>query len=331
MAKKVRMTDIADRLGISVVSVSKALAGKDGVSEEMRQQIITLADQMGYVPLRTKSVEKPEPTTRNIGILVADRFFADNAFYTNLYRQLLLVSNQHGYSLLLEIISKQAERECIVPAMIQGRKVDGLIFMGQISARYREIMLQNGLPYILLDFYDEKKKADSVTSDNISGGYSLTEHILQTGRKKIGFIGSIKATSSIMDRFLGYSKALLRRDIPVRMDWVLEDRDEAGAFIPLQMPEEMPEAFVCSCDEVAYQTVEFLQQQGYRIPEDVAVTGYDDYRFAQLCTPSLTTYRVNTEDMAEIAITRLIRAIKGKPVTKGNVVVNGDLVIRQST
>ena len=92
----------------------------------------------------------------------------------------------------------------------------------------------------------------------------------------------------------------------------------------------MPRAFVCNCDEVAYNLVEQLKHRGYRVPEDVAVTGYDDYQFALVCDPPLTTYRVNVEDMGGMAAVQLLRKIKGKRFTGGNSVVGGRLVMRKS-
>ena len=238
MEKKVRMADIAQRLGISIVSVSKGLSGKDGVSEEMRGKIIAAAEEMGYVMPQPKKEEKT--ASGNIGILVADRFIADNAFYPALYRQVMVHSAESGYSAIMEIVSPEAEARCTMPAMIQGGKVDGIIFMGELRRSYLKAVIQSGLPYILLDFYDEELDADSVTSDNIAGGFRATNALLQAGYREIGFVGSILATSSIMDRYLGYTKALLRAGIPIQGQWRLEDRDVAGRFIPIQLPDTMP-------------------------------------------------------------------------------------------
>lgn len=331
MDRKVRMADIAQKLGISVVSVSKALSGKDGVSDDTRVKVLELAREMEYVPLRSKEKSEPRVSSGNIGILMADLFFADNTFYSNMYRQLVKCCNENKYSAMLELVTAEAEASCTVPDMVQGNKVDGLIFMGEFSRDYISAVAQRGLPYILLDSYHDDLNADSITSDNVTGGYRLTRHLIQTGKKRIGFVGSILATSSIMDRFLGYSKALLQEGITVRMDWILEDRIGKTTPITPTLPEEMPEAFLCSCDDTAYTVVELLKRSGYRIPEDVAVAGYDDYHIAQFCTPQLTTYRVNVQAMGRHAVAQLIRRIKGKPVTHGNMVVCGEVVLREST
>ena len=117
-----------------------------------------------------------------------------------------------------------------------------------------------------------------------------------------------------------------------REAWLLEDRDEAGRFLPLTLPDPLPQAFLCSCDEVACNLVETLRQAGKRVPEDVAVCGYDDFRFATLCQPPLTSYRVDAERMAETAVRCLSARIRqegaGEPLTFK---IPGRIVPRESS
>ena len=148
MAKPVRMADIAEKLDISVVSVSKALAGKSGVSEEMRARIVALARQMGYEGTR---VHGELAGTGNIGVLVSDRFFHENSFYTSLYRSLVLGSGNEGFTCMMEIVTLEAEQKCDIPALVAGRKVDGLIFMGNLSPAYLRRVGEAGLPSLMLD------------------------------------------------------------------------------------------------------------------------------------------------------------------------------------
>lgn len=328
MGKPVRMADIAEKLGISVVSVSKALAGKSGVSEEMRAKVVALAQELGYESGRTGG----EPGgTGNIGVLVADRFFDENTFYTSLYRSLVLSCGEEGLTCMIEIVPPEAERRAIPPALITGRKVDGLVLLGNLEQEYLQKVRASGLPCLLLDFYVPGGGVDCVVSDNADGGCALTEHLLDQGWREIGFVGSIRATSSIMDRYLGYQRALRLAGLTPREDWLLEDRDEAGRFIPLELPETLPRAFLCSCDEVAYHLVETLRKAGKRVPEDVAVCGYDDFRFATLCQPPLTSYRVNVEQMAETAVGRLAARIRQEQYAPLTFKVSGQMVVRESS
>ena len=328
MGKPVRMADIAEKLNISVVSVSKALAGKPGVSEEMRAKVVALARQMGYEGGRTS----PEPGgTGNIGVLVSDRFFDESTFYNSLYRSLVLSSGEEGFTCMLEIVSQEAEGALRMPALIAGRKVDGLILMGNLERDYLQAVVDSGLPCVLLDFHMSGLELDCAVSDNIEGGSALTSHLLEQGRRDIAFVGSILSTSSIMDRYLGYQRALREAGIVPREDWLLEDRNRDGSFIPLSLPQQMPQAFVCNCDEVAYNLVALLREAGVRVPEEAAVCGYDDFRFATLCQPQLTTYRVDVELMAQTAVNRLSARIRREEGRTMRYTIPGRLVVRESS
>lgn len=116
MGKTVRMADIAERLGISIVSVSKGLSGREGVSDELRARIRNTAREMGY-PIAADA--KPVPRTPDsIGILVADRFFSETSLYNNLYRNLLTSCQHRKLIALLEIITSESERNCVMPTLM---------------------------------------------------------------------------------------------------------------------------------------------------------------------------------------------------------------------
>ena len=328
MAKPVRMADIAQKLNISVVSVSKALAGKPGVSEEMRARVVALARQMGYEGVRPYA---EAASTGNIGVLVADHLFGESSFYNDLYRRLVLAGGSEGFTSMLEIVSAQAEKTAQLPALIAGRKVDGLIFMGNLETPYLQAVAGSGLPCVLLDFHAPNMGLDCIVSDNVEGGCALTEHLLRQGCTEIGFAGSIRATTSIMDRYLGYQRALRTAGLLPREEWLLEDRDEDGNYISLTLPSPLPRAFVCNCDDVAYQMVETLRRAGVRVPQEVAVCGYDDFRFATLCRPQLTSYRVDVELMARTAVDRLVVRMRGEEAPPVCYTIPGRLVVRESS
>lgn len=331
MTKRVTMREIAKELGISTVSVSKALSGKEGVSLEVRERIKNKADEMGY-RYHESSKSSSEDKSFSIGILIAKRYVEDeSAFYTKLYNNMIIKLSEKNYFGIMEILSKEDERAGILPNMITNRKVDGIIILGQLKNRYLDTVKAAGTPYIFLDFYDEHSQVDSIVSDSVYGSYLLTNYLIDSGHKKIGFIGDVFATSSILDRYLGYYKSLLQHGIQLREDWVIKDRDENGQlFSDYVFPKEMPEAFVCNCDEVAYILVEELKKIGYRVPEDISVVGYDDYIYATLCKPQLTTFAVDLEVMAAMAVEAILRSIRGEDYSPGRKVISGSLVIRNS-
>jgi LacI family transcriptional regulator len=330
MNKKVTMRDIAGEMNVSTVTVSKAISGKDGVSDEVRAAILKKAEEMGYQ--YSAGAKEEQETVRTIGILVPDRFFSDNAFYSNLYRVLLLKSGERGISAMLEIVPQSDEDNLVLPKMVSGGKVDGVIFLGQIKRKYIETLAATGLPFISLDFYDETYPVDSVVSDGLHGSYRVTNYLIKTGHKKIGFIGTKTATSSILDRYLGFCKAMLLGGLKINQDWVISDRNENGKFIYLALPEDgnMPEAFVCNCDEIAFILIKALNDRGYSVPGDVSVVGFDDHTIATMCNPPLTTFRVDMSAMGEEAVSLLIRKMKRKKYAKGRTVISGSLIVRKS-
>lgn len=334
MAQTIRMVDIAKKLGISVVSVSKGLSGKDGVSEKTRKQILETAREMGYEMPGSGNSEKNG--TKIIGVLAEEHFLAEgqsfdkDSFYFSLYKELLTIGAPRGFTLLMEIVTPDMIRENRLPNVMTTHKADGLIFLGEISRSYIRAVTKPEIPFIFLDFYDDDYPAHCVLSNNTHGGYKMTRYLLDAGLKKIGFIGSVRATSSIMDRYIGYTKALLQESIYPRKDWLLEDRDNEGRYIDLKLPAEMPEAFVCSSDEVAFHLIEKLTKAGYRVPQDISVTGYDDYRYAELSDPQLTTYRVNTKGMANAALAAMQSLMEHGSDFSYSVVIPGEDVVRKS-
>ena len=331
MAKQVTMKDIAQSLHISTVSVSKALSGKEGVSVEVREKIKRRAEEMGYrYSLPGKVIE--EKQSYNIGILIARRYVEDEtAFYSKLYNNMIIKLSNSGYYGIMEILSKEDEDAGTLPNMLSNHKVDGIVILGQLHKDYIEEIQSTKIPYVFLDFYDEHTTVDSIVSDNVYGSYLLTNYLIDTGHKKIGFIGDRFATSSILDRYLGYYKSLLQHGIEQREEWVIKDRDTNGQlFSDFDFPKEMPEAFVCNCDEVAYIVTEALKKKGFKIPEDISIVGYDDYIFATICKPQLTTFAVDLEVMAAMAIESIMQSITGRDSSPGRKVISGHLVIRDS-
>jgi LacI family transcriptional regulator len=329
MNKPTTMKDIAEAVGVSVVTVSRTLAGKDGASAEIKEKILAKAKELGYCYASNK--KNPQKSGgENIGVLVADRFFSDSAFYSKMYRAVVMQATAVGSTVLLEIVRAKEENLCILPNLIKSGKVDGIIFMGEMKHPYIRAVTASGLPYVFLDFYDDSWDSNSIVSDGMYGAYQLTEYLIATGHKSFAFVGSINATSSIMDRYLGFYKALLRHNYVDKELARIEDRDSEGHFIEFKLPQTLPDAFVCNCDQIAFRLIEQLKAKGYKIPEDVSVVGFDDFTYATMCTPQITTYRVNVNMMGQAAVSLILRKIRHKPSTKGRTLIGGEFVERAS-
>lgn len=329
MAKNVTLRSIGDALGISAVSVSKALSNKEGVSDEMRELIRQKAYEMGY-KYKSTSVKEIETLQHKIGALIASRYISENAFYSQINTVILQETTKHNDTCIMEILSEESEQNLVLPNMVTNRSVDGMIILGQLNNEYIETLKNCPIPYIFMDFYTANYDIDSVVSDNMYGSYQLTSYLISKGYKNIAFVGSIRATSSICDRYLGYQKALIENNIPVKHEYLIEDRDENGKYIPLALPQDMPDSFVCNCDNIAYFLVQQLKELGYNIPEDIAVVGYDDYIYSNLCNPQLTTVRVNIQEMVQETYNMIISKINTPSISFGRKVISGKLIIKNS-
>lgn len=330
MAKDVTMQDIAKELGISTVSVSKALTDKDGVSSEMRATIKRKAEEMGYRYSVTKSGK--EGKNLNIGVLVEDHFIKDqtSAFYFKMYQSIIMKLPKNNYSGILEILTQDKIKSGVLPQIITDKKVDGVIALGKIESRYLRSLRETGIPIVYLDYYDRHMEVPSVTTDNVYGTYMLMNHIVRMGHRKIAFVGDIEATPSILDRYLGYMRGLIVNNINVPADYLICDRDAEGNYIEMKMPEDMPTAIVCNCDHVALFLIENLKKLGYRVPEDVSVVGFDNSPFAEFSDPKLTTVEVDVDTMTETACDLLVSMIRGEKNIHGRKVISGRLIIRDS-
>ena len=324
----ITMRDIGNHVGVSAVTVSKALSGKSGVSEEMRQKIIAAAHEMGYVnPLVQQSNER---RALDIGILMPDHFFSADSFYAMFYKKLVQVLTDAGHFSLMELLSYEAETNLTLPKLMTNRRVDGLILLGQPQSEYVRMIAKQDIPLVFLDFYDEFAEADSVVGDNSYGCYRLTNHLIKNGHREIGFLGNIYTTTSIMDRYLGFYKAMLWHDLPIHPEWIIKDRDSLNEYLNFQLPEKLPTAMVCNCDIAARYLIRLLKERGLRVPEDISVVGFDDYSPNVGSTPALSTFRIDITAMAQTAVRLLEARCAGTQKPFSRSVVGGQPIYRES-
>lgn len=335
MVKAVKLADIAEKLNVSVVTVSKALSGQKGVSEELREKIKDLADEMGYVPIHSNQKNKNNSYT--IGVISLESYFAKFAsFYWKMYQELATRAVKKNCFTMLEVINTHAEQTLEPPKLLEEERVDGVIIIGRPRQEYLKMLYRyKKFPMVFMDFYDDNEEViDSVISASFNGAYTMTNYLFGLGHTRIAYVGTLMYTESITDRYFGYCKALMEHHVPVREDWIEKDRDEENGIIGLEhkfvLPKEMPTAFVCNNDVSAYALIKTLEENGYRVPEDVSVVGYDDYLYPEFGDSRITTYAVDMGEMSKIALQCLIRKIENTTYTENLHIVPGKLVVRET-
>ena len=330
MKEKVNMADIAARLNVSKVTVSKALNDKEGVGEVLRARIKTMAQEMGY---RINHAARSLKTQKsyNIGLLIPDRFIGSQvSYYFHVSGEMFKAFGRLGYSGIMEILTAENESNIVLPRIYLEGKVDGIIVLGQLEEPYLRALEAMDTPMIYLDFYLNHSTIDSVTVDNFYASYELTVMLIEQGHKHIGFVGNIYSTSSIQDRFLGYYKGLLESHLSLDEQTVIKDRDGLGELIPLILPEKMPTAFVVNSDQIALYLLRTLKESGYRVPEDVSVVSFDNTIYSTLANPEITTVDNNVQDLVETAAKIIVKKIENPKKVYGRVMIKGDIMNRAS-
>ncbi len=222
MAKTVTMKDIADSVGVSTVTVSNALTDKGGVSEEIREKIKSAADRMGYT-YNTSSKSVYANLHYTVGVILSRRFVKEDtdAFYTKLHQNIVQKLIPLNFFTQLEIVEIEDERKSNTPNLILANRVDGIIVLGQMEKEYLKMLKTHEIPLLYFDFKGNVNEDDSVNGDGMHGVYELTNYLMDMGHRKIGFVGSVSQTANILDRYLGYSKALLEKGIFPKEEWLL--------------------------------------------------------------------------------------------------------------
>lgn len=330
VSRKVTMQDIADRLGVSKVTISKALKGHEDISDTMREKILQTAKDMGYVYNAVGKMLR-ENLTYSIGVISSDKFFGKgDHFYIDLYKHLSNHLEKLNFTTMFTILNSSDEKNLVIPKMIQEQKIDGVIILGQLTREYLEKILEYDYPVVFLDFYYDKFNVDCVITDNFFATYELTNMLIEKGHRKIGYVGNLSLTSSIQDRFLGYYKSILEYRLEFRDEWVLKDRNDQSEWIDIELPKEIPTAFVCNCDKTAYFLIEKLKNSGYKVPEDVSVVGFDNSMHAKMSNPQITTVKVDLDEMGLRTAKIIADKIKNGEKHHGRTLIKGKLVMRNS-
>ncbi|MGL6173152.1 MAG: LacI family DNA-binding transcriptional regulator [Cellulosilyticaceae bacterium] len=331
--KEVTMQAIADELEISKVTVSKALNDKEGVSDELKLKIKQIAEAMGYKKSNIDATEENE-SPKYIGIMVKEKYVNSEervTFYLKFYQKLASQLNAKGYMCNLFTLKSEGKQERELPKLFLETPIHGVIVIGNIHKEYISAIRGLDIPMVFLDFYDSDNNIDCVLTDNYYSAYEITNYLVKNGHEKIGFVGNINATSSIQDRFLGYYRSLLEAKLEIRTHWVISDRDEEGEAIAFILPQEMPTAFVCNCDDTAYKFINHLKKQGYKVPDEISIVGFDNDIYAEVCEPKLTTLAVDVETMTQKASTLMISKVEEEVTVKSTrIFVTGDIIYRNS-
>jgi len=310
--KKVSMQDIADHLGISKNAVSLALLNKQGVSADMRNKIIEAAKRLGYGPYGDQST-----TSGTVLVLVPERImsYEDNEhfkFFHDMIWGLEKSIRARGLNAVIAPIAAEMEAGLVLPRHCTELTYKGIILFGIVDRAYAEVVWKLDVPLVMLDSYHSGLPCPVVASDNVEGAYEAVSVLIQAGHCEIGFIGPTNLTSSHQERWFGYWRAMTENGLPIDPARVMassvgfqDTSEELGTFI--DRLKQLPTAFFCGNDRIAYLLAGQLRRRGIRVPEDVSIVGFDDLKYEESEGLQLTTMRVEKARLCSAAIDMLLK------------------------
>lgn len=326
--KKVRLEQIAEAVGASIVTVSNALNDRKGVSEELRSRIKEKAKEMGYEASETPVQVKKKSYT--IGVIVAERYVKEfPSFYMDIYKYVAQEATKRGNVTILEVADKMKEELEQEFNIFRDIDIAGIIIIGEMNRAYvNKVKKFHDCPIVCVDFYDTLEDIDYIVTDNFGGMEQMTEVLLKTGHEELAFVGTPQATGSIMDRYLGFAKAMTKWGKTVDAANVIPDRDENrySYKIEVELPERLLDGFVCNCDKAAKTLLDKLMERGVSIPEEVSIVSFDHYYSQAQKGIELTTYENDEKVIANISVNTLIKRIEGGKHPKGIRIVEGKVI-----
>ncbi|MGQ3048291.1 MAG: LacI family DNA-binding transcriptional regulator [Niveispirillum sp.] len=333
MAAPIKMADIARMAGVSVSTVSRALAGSTLVPQAKREEILALAQEQGYVIneqarnlrlKKTRTIGVVIPLGHEVGQLISDPFFIE------LLGRLADEITARDYNVLLTKVARPEPGW--QDRLIQSQKADGLIVIGQ-SDQHEALnaVARTYLPLVVWGAHLPSQLYCSVGSDNIGGARLAVEHLVQKGRRRIAFLG-VPDLPEVGLRYDGYRRALAAAGIaedPALLAPAHFTVDTAYDTVRGLIDSKVPfDAIFAVSDVIAIAAIKALNAAGLRVPDDVAVVGFDDITIAAYVSPALTSVRQDLARGAKVMIDLLFRRMEGENTPSAT--MPAELVIRKS-
>jgi len=332
---EITIYDIAKVLNISASTVSRGLNNHHGIHEATKKRILKAANEMGYQHnIFARNLRKKR--TNTIGV-VLPRF--NSYFMSTVVAGMEIEANQAGYNLIISQSEESVKKEITNISTMFNSRVDGLLVSlayDTENSDHFNLFFRKGIPVIFFDRVFKNQDYISIVIDNFRAGYDATTHLIEQGCKRIMHLGGNLKCSVYADRFYGYKQALADRGITFDKRLVvinmLNERagiDTADRILGMDM---LPDGIFASNDVSAVAIICRLKQAGIRIPDDIAVVGFNNNPVSTVVEPNLSTIDYPGQEMGKIAASTLIKKINIKQTLNSNqIVLPYKLIIRQSS
>jgi len=337
MDKKVNIKDIAKLANVSHTTVSRALNNKSRIRKETRETILSIAKNLGYRPnfvARSLVMKR----TKTLGLVITN---IANPFYPELAQGIEKTATKLGYSIILCSTQSDISTERQYIEMLRSKGVDGIVFSSAHMEDPNIVELaEEEFPIVLVNrrtYHSAvKEKVDYVGVNNILGGFLAVEHLIRLGHQRIGMIGGSAESSVGLERLEGGKKALMTYGLEQRDDYFLEGNflkrsgyHRGKQFVKMTA---MPTAIFAANDYMALGVYQAFIEEGLRVPEDMALIGFNDIEFSAMKGIELTTIGQKKFEMGAIAVEMLVGRIEKKEdqLSGREIFLEPELIVRKT-
>ena len=323
--------DVAKAAGVSVATVSRVLNKSSSVSAETEKLVLDAIKQLDYRPnLLGRNLRRTE--TRLVLALLPN---ISNPFYSKVVKGIEDIGHKNGYNVMLCNTDADPDREKLYLDLLKNRLADGVIFMAPCLSREELTGIGQRFPVVQCCEYKEGAKVSHVSIDNFAASQKAIRHLVSLGHRRIGLISSKNDFLSTRHREEGYRKVLL--DAGLEPDDSLVVYGHYSFYSGLRAMnglldlKDRPTAVFCISDSMAVGAIRAARERGLRIPQDLAVVGFDNITFAAMCSPMLTTISQPKYDLGATAMELLLKQIRGGMKERLDLILDYELIIREST
>jgi LacI family transcriptional regulator len=326
------MKQVAEKAGVSTTTVSHVINNTRVVSEDARERVLSVIQELRYIPSAVARSLKND-RTHTIGMMIPNN---SNPYFAELIQGIEDASFELGYNIILCNSYDDPKKQAAYIRVLMEKRIDGLILVSSGSDEDLSMLLANEvIPKVLVDREVTGVAADLIEADHVQGAYEATRYLISLGHKRIACVAGPDTLLPSGGRVAGYQRALKEAGITVCDDFVVHSdfTSEGGfnAFQKLLTLDSKPTAIFASNDLMAIGGICAANQAGVKIPQDLSVIGYDDIALASFSTPPLTTIAQPKYQIGQLTAKTLVERISNPDSQVRRTMLTPELVIRQST
>jgi DNA-binding LacI/PurR family transcriptional regulator len=336
----ITLADIAKKAKVSPSTVSRVISNHPSISDETRKKVLEIMDEMKFQPnIVARSLAKN--STKIIGVVLASR--TEKALYKSFLHPLAMdiiggmsvTAYKNDYNILLTSLNNNEDNIKKIQELALGGVTDGLIYyFSRVNDPIITELQKFNTPFVVVGKPKDVSGVNWVDNDNFEAAYKVTEMLIKAGRKKIAFAGASPNFVISIDKVEGYKSALIANNMVVDDDLIIPGKfitDNGFELIDKKFVDDVHlDAIIAQDDMIAFGIIKKIKEMGYRVPEDIAVVGFDNVPMADYFMPRLTSVDMNSFDLGAKACELLLSNIKNKNNNPSNIIIPSTIVTRDS-